>query len=224
MIKANVKKYSGQGLSSTEARPVTLSNKALLIYTSGTTGLPKAAIVSHLRVVTWSRWFAGMMDVRPDDRMYDCLPLYHSVGGIVATGALLVSGGSVVVRQKFSAKGFWRDVRETESTLFQYIGELCRYLTNEPPSADDGAHKLRLCCGNGMRADVWEMFEKRFQIPKIIEFYAATEGNFSLYNMEGRVGAIGRVPAFLAHRFPVTIVVYDPVGGEPARDSAWALH
>lgn len=218
-IDQTIRRYSGGKLKKAEERLVTLSHRALYIYTSGTTGRPKAANVSHHRIVTWSRWFAGLMDVGPSDRMYDCLPLYHSVGGIVATGALLSRGGSVVLREKFSAKNFWRDVVESESTLLQYIGELCRYLLNEPPSVDERRHKLRLCCGNGLRADVWASFKERFQIPGILEFYAATEGNFSLYNVEGRVGAIGRVPIFLTHRFPLSLVAVDPIAGEPVRDS-----
>ncbi len=59
---------------------------------------------------------------------------------------------------------------------------------------------------------------QRFAIPRILEFYAATEGNFSLYNVEGKVGAIGRVPSYLAHRFPLALVKFDPVSGRPARD------
>ena len=46
------------------------------------------------------------MDASPDDRMYDCLPMYHSAGGVLATGALLVAGGSVVIRDTFSARSF----------------------------------------------------------------------------------------------------------------------
>ncbi len=126
--------------------------------------------------------------------MYDCLPLYHSVGGVVATGAVLVRGGAVVIREKFSAREFWDDVVNWDCTLFQYIGELCRYLVNAPEQPREKQHRLRLCCGNGLRADVWQKFQDRFAIPKILEFYAATEGNVSLYNVEGKVGAIGRVP------------------------------
>ena len=54
------------------------TDPALLIYTSGTTGLPKAAFVSHHRVMMWTHWFAGLMDARADDRLYNCLPMYHS--------------------------------------------------------------------------------------------------------------------------------------------------
>ncbi len=196
-----------------ERRPPALTDLALYIYTSGTTGLPKAARVSHRRVAEWACWFAGMIDTRPDDRMYNCLPMYHSVGGVVAVGAMLVGGGSVLIRPKFSASRFWDDIADWDCTLFQYIGELCRYLVNTPPNPRETEHGLRLCCGNGLRGDVWEAFQRRFRIPRILEFYAATEGNVSLYNVPGRPGAIGQVPAFLTHRFPIVLVRCDPDTG-----------
>ncbi len=68
-----------------------------------------------------------------------------------------------------------------------------------------------------MRGDIWEEFQARFNIPQILEFYAATEGNFSLYNVEGKPGAIGRIPAFLAHRFPAAIIRVDAELGTPLR-------
>lgn len=195
----------------------TLDATALFIYTSGTTGLPKAAHVSHHRLMRWSQWFAGLMDTRPEDRMYDCLPLYHSVGGVVAIGALLVSGGSVVIRPRFSASDFWRDVRDERCTLFQYIGELCRYLVNAPTQPREAEHSLRLACGNGLRPEVWEVFKTRFRVPRILEYYASTEGNFSLYNCEGKPGSIGRIPSFLSHRLPVALLRVAPDTGEPLR-------
>ncbi len=197
--------------------PPVLDDRALYIYTSGTTGLPKAAAVSHHRLMQWSHWFAGMMDIVPGDRMYCCLPMYHSIGGVVTIGAPLVAGASVFIRERFSASRFWDDVAGRDCTLFQYIGELCRYLLAAPPHPRERAHKLRLACGNGLRGDVWEAFQRRFAIPQILEFYAATEGSFSLYNAEGKPGAIGRIPPFLSHRFPVALVRHDIETGEPAR-------
>jgi fatty-acyl-CoA synthase len=41
-------------------------------------------------------------------------------------GAMLAAGGSVVIREKFSASHFWDDVVRWDCTLFEYIGELCR--------------------------------------------------------------------------------------------------
>jgi fatty-acyl-CoA synthase len=198
--------------------PPTLDSTALYIYTSGTTGLPKAAKVSHYRVMRWSQWFAGLLDVSPADRLYDCLPLYHSVGGVVAIGAALAGGACVVIRPRFSASEFWRDVSEERCTLFQYIGELCRYLVHAPEHPLERTHSLRIACGNGLRPEVWQTFKTRFSIPRILEYYASTEGNFSLYNCEGRPGAIGRIPRYLAHRLPVALVRFDAGTEEPERN------
>jgi fatty-acyl-CoA synthase len=211
--------YPGEAPAAATYTAPTLDSTALYIYTSGTTGLPKAAHVSHYRLMRWSQWFAGLMDTGPEDRMYDCLPLYHSVGGVVAVGALLVSGGSVVIRSRFSASDFWRDVKDEHCTLFQYIGELCRYLVNSPRQPLETEHSLRLACGNGLRPEVWDAFKSRFRIPRILEYYASTEGTFSLYNCEGRPGSIGRIPSFLSHRLPVALLRLAPDTSEPVRDA-----
>lgn len=206
-------------LSPDERGDVTINDRALLIYTSGTTGLPKAASISHRRILNWGFWFAGLTGATPQDRLYDCLPLFHSVGGIVAPCSMLAAGGSVVIAEKFSASHFWPDIVRHDCTLFQYIGELCRYLLKAPPSEYENRHRLRLVCGNGLRGDIWEDFQARFAIPRILEFYAATEGNFSLFNVEGQPGAIGRVPPLLAHRFPAGLVKLDPDSGAPLRNA-----
>jgi fatty-acyl-CoA synthase len=218
-IDRAIEHCSGESLLPSECRSVTIADRALAIYTSGTTGLPKAANVSHHRLLQWSYWFAGLMNTGPDDRMYNCLPMYHSIGGVVATGAVLVNGGAVVIRDKFSAQKFWDDICDFDCTLFQYIGELARYLVNAPDHPREHEHRLRLCCGNGLRADVWEKFQTRFAIPRILEFYAATEGNISLYNVEGKTGAIGRLPSFLTHRFPLALVQFDHAAGAPVRNA-----
>jgi fatty-acyl-CoA synthase len=217
-IEAVLDAMDGSALSPDERRQVAIGDRALLIYTSGTTGLPKAASISHRRILNWGGWFAGLTDASPDDRLYDCLPVYHSVGGIVAPCSMLRAGGSVVLSDRFSVNHFWRDIVRHDCTLFQYIGELCRYLLNAPPSEFEGRHRLRLACGNGLRGDIWEAFQARFALPRILEFYAATEGNFSLFNVEGKVGAIGRIPPLLAHRFPAAIVRVDAESGAPLRN------
>ena len=209
----------GEDLAAADLPMLTIEDRALYIYTSGTTGLPKAANINHYRVMLASYAFAGVMDTRSSDRMYDCLPLYHTAGGVVATGALLVNGGSVVIRDKFSAREFWDDIVRWDCTCFQYIGELCRYLLNSPPNPNEHKHHLRLACGNGLRPDVWPQFKRRFQIPQIIEFYAATEGNVSLFNFDGKEGAVGRLPWWLARRFPIKVVRFDPESQQPIRDN-----
>ena len=218
-IDRAIEALSGAPLGASERRPLTIEDRALYIYTSGTTGMPKAANVNHYRVMLASFGFAGVMGTTGADRMYDCLPMYHSAGGLAATGALLVNGGSVVIRERFSAREFWDDVTRNDCTLFQYIGELCRYLQHSPRNPNETRHRLRLVCGNGLRPDIWQEFKGRFRIPRILEFYAATEGTVSMFNFEGKPGAIGRIPWFLAHRFPTALVRFDVEAEQPVRDA-----
>ena len=216
---------SSEALPSTPPEcPVTIADCALYIYTSGTTGLPKAARVSHARILQWSYWFAGMMAVTPEDRMYSCLPMYHSTGGVLVPGAMLAGGGSLFVREKFSASRFWDDIVRWDCTIFPYIGEFCRYLLHAPASGSERSHRIRLACGNGLSASVWTAFQERFAIPQILEFYAATEGNLSLFNVEGKPGSLGRVPPYLAHRFSPQLIQIDPETQEPLRaDSGFCV-
>jgi fatty-acyl-CoA synthase len=206
-IDQQVEALDASECSGSDRRDVRQDDRALCIYTSGTTGLPKAANISHRRIVAWSCWFAALGDLGADDRMYNCLPMYHSVGGVVAVASVLMNGGSAFIAEKFSAGRFWNEIAHRDCTIFQYIGELCRYLVNAPDQPAMRAHRLRLACGNGMSADVWSAFQRRFAVPQILEFYAATESNFSLFNAEGKPGAMGRIPGFLKLRDPVALIL-----------------
>ena len=168
------------------------SDPLFYIYTSGTTGLPKAARFSHLRFLLTGEGGAVALQLRPDDTSYCALPLYHSAGGVMVVGAALSAGATIALRRKFSAKQFWNDVRRYKATTFQYIGEFCRYLLNQPPRPDDTKHDIRVAIGNGLRPDIWPTFQKRFGIPQIVEFYGATESNTVLINLENKVGSVGR--------------------------------
>jgi len=217
-IEEEIGRYPNDNLTARDRPLITVEDRALYIYTSGTTGWPKAANISHARIMQWTHWFAGMMGARPDDRMYDSLPMYHSIGGVLVPGAMLVAGGSVVVRERFSASQFWSDIVHWDCTMFQYIGEFCRYLVHASRSTAVPPHRIRLACGNGLAPDVWSEFKQRSGVPRILEFYASTEGGVSLFNVEERPGAVGRVPRYLEHRFSPALVRFDSESGALIRN------
>jgi fatty-acyl-CoA synthase len=219
-MEAALEGFRQAALSREERRPVSQEDPCLFIFTSGTTGLPKAANVNHYRVQAIMNGFSGATNAQADDRVYVCLPLYHTSGGVLAPGTVLTVGGSVVIRNGFSASAFWSDVVRHECTMFQYIGEMCRYLLNSPVQPDEGRHKVRLCCGNGLRPDIWDAFKSRYKIPDILEFYAATESNVALINFDGQPGAVGRIPFYLRHKLVTEVIRFDIEAGAPLRNDS----
>jgi fatty-acyl-CoA synthase len=218
-IDVEVETFGAAPLAAGERPVLTINDGALFIFTSGTTGLPKAARITHSRVLRIMFGFAAAANATARDRMYVCLPMYHSNGGVIATGVALSVGGSCYIRDRFSASEFWSDAIERHCTLFTYVGELCRYLLNAPPSAKDRAHPIRLCVGNGLRPDIFAAFQARFGIRDVLEFYGATEGNVAMFNFDSHPGAVGRLPGWAAKRFPAKIVRYDVDEGIEKRDA-----
>lgn len=159
------------------ARGVGVKDPCLFVFTSGTTGMPKAAIITNYRFIGICCAFPIVFGVNGNDRVYCALPLYHSAGGLACIGYVFYSGATLVLKERFSASEFWIDIRQHQVTVIQYIGELCRYLLAAHHRVDGADHfhsTVRLAIGNGLRPDIWEEFQKRFNIPRIGEFYAAT--------------------------------------------------
>ena len=171
---------------------VRTGDSAFYIYTSGTTGLPKAAKFNHQKLALFGL-LGPLLGLRKGKVVYCPLPLYHGAGGVGTVMMAMGSGGAVAIARKFSASRFWDDVREYDAAGVIYIGELCRFLLSQPPSADDGRHNLRFMFGIGLRPDIWEAFQKRFRVPRIVECYGATESNVGSINFAGRVGSVGRI-------------------------------
>uniref|UniRef100_H2UHH6 Very long-chain fatty acid transport protein n=1 Tax=Takifugu rubripes TaxID=31033 RepID=H2UHH6_TAKRU len=195
------------------------ADRLFYIYTSGTTGLPKAAIVVHSRYYRIAAFGYFAFGMRPNDIIYDCLPLYHSAGNIMGVGQCLMHGLTVVVKKKFSASRFWEDCIKYNCTVVQYIGEICRYLLSQPVRPSEKGHKVRLAVGNGLRPSVWEAFTERFRVGQIGEFYGATECNCSIANMDGKVGACGFNSRILPYVYPIRLVRVDEDSMELVRDS-----
>ena len=194
-------------------------DRAFYIYTSGTTGLPKAANFSHMRMLFMMSGFIGALQPTASDRIYNALPLYHATGGVCAVGLAFMRGGALVIKRRFSLGEFWSDIHNYDATFFVYIGELCRWLLNAPPGPHEQDHHIRAITGNGLRPEIWRAFQARFAIPRIVEFYGATEGNVSMLNYDGTLGAVGRVPGYLEWLLPTRVVRFDVEKQMPVRGS-----
>jgi fatty-acyl-CoA synthase len=196
------------------ASQVQAKDPAFYIFTSGTTGHPKASVMTHLRWLRALAAFGGLgLRLRGSDTLYCPLPMYHNNALTVALSSVIDAGATLALGRGFSASRFFDEVRQLDATAFVYIGEVCRYLLNQPPRADDRAHKIRVIVGNGLRPEIWQEFTHRFGIGRVAEFYAASEGNTGFINVFNVPGSTGVNP------MPLAYVEYDPETGDPVRGS-----
>ncbi len=190
-----------------------LKNTYAYIFTSGTTGLPKAVPITNARTLGASIFYGKIvLNMQPDDVMYIPLPFYHSNAINVAWAAVLEGNSTLAMRRNFSASNFWKDIKKYKATIFNYIGEVCRYLLNQPPSLDDKNHDVDRITGNGLRPEIWKIFKKRFGIKEVYEFYGSTEFTGVFINLFNLDCTIGMNPA------PYSIVKYDIDSNEFIRE------
>jgi len=190
---------------------ILMKDPFIYIFTSGTTGLPKAAILKNSSILTAMTWWGAMVvGMKTDDVIYITTPLFHSHGIKVAFAAALYRGSTMAIARKFSASKFWDEVRKFNANCFNYVGEICRYLYNQPPKPNDAENPIVKIVGNGLRPDIWMDFKKRFNIAEIREFYGATEdfvSNFAnIHNLDKTCGVC---------MTPYAIVKYDIEADEP---------
>ena len=185
----------------------------LYIFTSGTTGLPKAAHIRNMYTATSIiHWSNAVLHMTPDDIMYISLPLFHSNALHLALSAAIGGGSAVAIARRFSVRNFWKDIKKFNATCFNYIGEICRYLFNQPLTPEDRNHRVYKICGNGLSPEIWKEFKERFGIREVYEHYGMTEmwGAFVNYiNLDCTVGY---------NAAPYAIVKYNFENNEPERD------
>ncbi len=195
------------------ASAVQAQDTAFYIFTSGTTGFPKASVMTHHRWLRALAVFGGLgLRLKSSDTLYSCLPLYHNNALTVAVSSVINSGATLALGKSFSASRFWDEVIASNATAFIYIG--CRYLLNQPTKPTDRKHKVRVIAGNGLRPEIWGEFTKRFDIDRVCEFYAASEGNSAFINIFNVPKSTGISP------MPLAYVAYDPDTGAPLRDES----
>ena len=211
LMAASVEACSDNPVSSQQ---VYLDDPCFYIYTSGTTGLPKAGVFKHGRWMRSSASFGLIaLNMQPQDVVYCTLPLYHATGLCVCWGSAISGASGFAIRRKFSASQFWSDVRKYRATTLGYVGELCRYLVDQPRSVDDSRHSVTKMIGNGLRPGAWSEFKTRFAVDHICELYAASDGNIGFTNILNFDNTIG------FSLMSWELVAYDHDSGAPTRDT-----
>ena len=72
-----------------------------ILYSSGTTGLPKGVILTTGRELLVGFTTARYLGLKPEDRIYTCMPLYHGAAHGFATTPAIHAGCTIVLGRKF---------------------------------------------------------------------------------------------------------------------------
>lgn len=146
------------------------SDPLAISFTSGTTGPSKGVLASHAHVITFARDWIISTDYVEGQSIYTCMPLFHAVASWLGVVPALINGGRIAIVPRFSASGFWDDVRKYKADVAHGIFSMVPILLKQPPRPDDADQPAR----RFYFAKVNDAFERRFNC-KIVEVYGATE-------------------------------------------------
>jgi crotonobetaine/carnitine-CoA ligase len=166
---AEALQHAPAALSKGEERDTTY-----VIYTSGTTGSPKGAVHNNLSSVHYLIPFLEGMELTDDDVCYSMFPQFHTMGRSACATTAFWLGNRLVLRNGFSASGFWNDVRTTGATWMGFFGAVPLFLWQQEPSALDREHKLRRAVGASAPPEIFDAWEERFGVT-LYEVFGMTE-------------------------------------------------
>lgn len=183
-----------EGSDKTPEVPVKFSDLAFLLYTSGTTGPSKAIMFPHAYALIYGLDQSENYGFKETDVIHICLPMFHANGLLSHCYGVLVTGAKVCMSRRFSASNFWREVRETESTVISLLGSMANILWGQAASPEDANNKVRQVTVAPVPSAKYE-FEKRYGL-QIISTYGLTDyGLGCIFNLDAprdKLGTAGR--------------------------------
>lgn len=163
------------------------------LFTSGISGSRKCVPIRNQRFLAYGHVLGGYGYLHRDSIQYMVAPLHLNSGFGACFSGMAVTASTMVLRQRFSLKHFWDDVRKYRIDYFVGVGEMCRYLYNLPPREDDGETTLKTVMVNGMLGVLVEPFKNRFKLDHVVEIYGNTEGFGGTLNYEEKPGMCGNL-------------------------------
>ncbi len=186
---------------------VTPDTNLMVIYTSGTTGLPKGILNNHMKLCAVGLGVSSNLGLTSEDVGYGCMPLFHSNSMFVGFMPAFWVGGSMGLRERFSASQFLPDIFEYGATFWNYVGEPVHYVLayiekqyggDEERIAREVTHnprnRLRYAVGNGAAPPDIDKFMKWLGLEDMFELYGSTEAAISTFRRKGDPrGSVGEI-------------------------------
>jgi len=171
---------------------------ALLLHTSGTTSRPKTVPIRQRNLSASTATIVATYGLSGDDVTYCVMPLFHVHGLVAATLGTLASGGTIVIPPRFSASGFWDEVRDSATTWYTAVPTIHSLVLNKASEMEaTPAHSLRFArsCSAPLPAPEWRRYEDRIGVP-LVEAYGMTEAAHQMSSnplppLDRRAGTVG---------------------------------
>ncbi len=164
------------------AGPPQPDDVALILHTSGTTGRPKRVPLRHRNLAVSAENIARTYQLTANDVAMTVMPLFHVHGLLASTLATLLTGGTMVVPEKFNPLSFWRTVRECRATWYSAVPTMHRLLlARAGDQRPMGAEHLRFIrsASAPLSLHTMEKLEHVFGAP-VLEAYGMTEASHQI--------------------------------------------
>lgn len=189
---------------------------AAIVYTSGTTSRPKGVMVRHAAYTETGASFPGWIGLKPPQRLWACLPLFHINAQAYSLMTALAHGFAVALTPKFHASTFWRDARGLEVTSVNVVGAMLEFLEAQPESTWVESALRTIYAAPGPPPAQRDQLEARFQV-RILTGYGMTENPFGCAESPSsrmKAGSIGRPRQPASRAFENELRIVQPQGGD----------
>ena len=172
---------------------------ALVLHTSGTTARPKIVPLSQANVCASAHNIRQILELTPDDRCMNIMPLFHIHGLMATILATLSAGASVFCTAGFNALKFYGWLRESDPTWYSAVPTMHQAIVGRAKNNEDiiAASSLRFIRSSSasLPPKVMRELEATFGVP-VLEAYAMTEASHQmtcnpLPPLERKAGSVG---------------------------------
>lgn len=152
-----------------------------IMFTSGTSGPSKGVLMPQAHCMLFAAGTIDNYQLTAEDTFYICLPLFHANGLYMQLLACLGIGCTAVVREKFSASNWLKDIRQYKATHTNTLGAVATFIVAQKETSHDKQHNLKVIGAAPLPTVASEAFSKRFNVPSVVPLYGMTEVNIPLY-------------------------------------------
>ena len=158
------------------------------MFTSGTSGPSKGVMMPNAHCVLFAIGTIENYDLKHDHVFYISLPLFHANGLFMQLLACIITGAKAIIRNRFSASNWLKDIRKYDVTHTNMLGAIAAFVVAQPPSEYDKDHKLAVIGSAPLPSEPERIFRQRFGVKQVLPLYGMTEVNIPIYGLKNEIG------------------------------------